>query len=187
MKSDYKRLGDYIQLVDVRNKDMAVNRLLGININKEFMPSVANVSQTDLSRYKVIKKGLFACNVMHVGRDERIPIAFYTDEDPAIISPAYVMFEIKDNELIPEFLMMNFQRSEFDRYAGYICDSSIRGGLEWGRFCEIEIPIPGIEIQESIVAIHHTLETRKRLNIQLKSQIQKLCPILMRGVVENMA
>ena len=106
MKSDYKRLGDYIQLVDVRNKDMAVTRLFGININKEFMPSVANVSETDLSRYKVIKKGLFACNVMHVGRDERIPIAFYIDDEPSIISPAYVMFAIKGDELLPEFLMM---------------------------------------------------------------------------------
>ena len=103
MKSDYKRLGDYIQLVDVRNRDNAIgsDRLLGININKQFMPSVANVSGTDLSRYKVIRKGLFACNVMHVGRDERIPISFYTDDEPAIISPTYLMFELKNVYILP--------------------------------------------------------------------------------------
>ena len=175
MKSDYKRLGDYIQLVDVRNKDMAVTRLLGININKEFMPSVANVSETDLSRYKVIKKGLFACNVMHVGRDERIPIAFYIDDEPSIISPAYVMFAIKGDELLPEFLMMHFHRPEFDRYAGYICDSSIRGGLEWERFCDIEMPIPDIDEQRKYVALYKALQKNQQVYEKTIDDLQLIC------------
>lgn len=175
MKSDYKRLGDYIQLVDMRNKDMAVTRLLGININKQFMPSVANVSGTDMSRYKVVSKGMFACNVMHVGRDERIPIAFYTDDEPAIISPAYVMFAIKDGELLPEFLMMNFQRPEFDRYAGYICDSSIRGGLEWERFCDIKIPIPDIDEQREYVALYKALQKNQQAYEKSLGDLQLIC------------
>ncbi len=175
MKSDYKSLGDYIQLVDVRNNDMAVTRLLGININKEFMPSVANVSETDLSRYKVIKKGFFACNVMHVGRDERIPIAFYTGDEPSIISPAYVMFAIKGYELLPEFLMMHFQRPEFDRYAGYICDSSIRGGLEWERFCDIEIPIPDIDEQRKYVALYKALQKNQQAYEKTIDDLQLIC------------
>lgn len=188
MKSHYKRLGDYIQLVDVRNRDLAVTRLLGININKQFMPSVANVSSTDLSRYKVISKGVFACNVMHVGRDERIPIAFYTDDEPAIISPAYLTFGVDaKSRALPEYFMIWFRRPEFNRFGWFLSDSSVRASLEWDRFCDIRIPIPKIEVQESIVAIHHTLETRKRLNNELKTQIQNLCPILMRGVVENLS
>jgi len=175
MKSDYKRLGDYIQLVDVRNKDLAVTRLLGININKEFMPSVANVSSTDLSRYKVISKGVFACNVMHVGRDERIPIAFYTDDEPAIISPAYLMFTIVGDKLLPEFLMMHLQRPEFDRYAGYICDSSIRGGLEWERFCDIEIPIPDIEEQRKYVALYKALQKNQQAYEKSLDDLQLIC------------
>ncbi len=128
MKSKFKRLGDYIRLVDVRKRDGSIgsDRLLGININKEFIPSVANVSETDLTRYKVISKGIFACNVMH--------------------------------------------RETFD------CSD----------MCNVRLPIPAHEIQECIVAIHHTLETRKRLNTELKSKIQNLCPILMRGVAEKM-
>lgn len=188
MKSDYKHLGDYIQLVDVRNKDMAVNRLLGININKQFMPSVANVSETDLSKYKIIRKGQFAYSAMQVGRDETVRVALFVSDQPAIISPAYLVFNVKDDEKIfPEYLMMWFRRPESDRYGWFISDSSVRASLEWERFCDIQIPIPSIEVQEGIVAIHHTLETRKRLNNELKKQIQNLCPILMRGVMENFA
>lgn len=175
MTSDYKRLGDYIHLVDERNSDLAVDRLLGINIKKQFMPSVANVSGTDLSHYKVISKGIFACNVMHVGRDERIPIAFYTDEGPAIISPAYLMFEIRNDELLPEFLMMNFLRPEFDRYAGYICDSSIRGGLEWDRFCDIEIPIPDVDEQRQYVALYKALRKNQQAYEKTLDDLQLIC------------
>ena len=100
--NSYKRLGDYIQLVDKRNKDLAVTNLLEINITKNFMLSVANVSGTDLSKYKVIQKGQFAYSAMQVGRDETIRLALYTNDEPAIISPAYLVIESKDeNELIP--------------------------------------------------------------------------------------
>lgn len=187
MKSNYKRLGDYIQLVDVRNRDNAIseNRLLGININKQFMPSVANVSGTDLSRYKVIRKGLFACNVMHVGRDERIPISFYTDDEPAIISPAYLMFELKNGDILPEFLMMHFMRPEFDRYAGYICDSSIRGGLEWDRFCDVEIPIPDITEQQKYVALYKALQKNQQAYEKTLDDLQLICDSFMEAMKES--
>ena len=158
--NNYKRLGDYIQLVDKRNKELAVTNLLGINITKNFMPSVANVSGTDLSKYKVIKKGQFAYSAMQVGRDETIRLALYADNEPAIISPAYLVIETKDiNKLIPEYMMMWFQRSESDRYGWFISDSSVRESLEWERFCEIEIPIPDIEEQLKYVAVqfHHVV------------------------------
>jgi len=187
MKSNYKRLGDYIQLVDVRNQDNAIgsDRLLGINIDKRFMPSVANVSGTDLTRYKVIRKDLFACNVMHVGRDERIPISFYTDYDPAIISPAYLMFEIQNGDLLPEFLMINFLRPEFDRYAGYICDSSIRGGLEWERFCDIEIPLPDIEEQRKYVALYNALQKNQQAYEKTLDDLQLVCDAFMEKLKDS--
>ncbi|MEA3495090.1 MAG: restriction endonuclease subunit S [Bacteroidota bacterium] len=184
--NNYKRLGDYIQLVDNRNKDLAVTNLLGINITKNFMPSVANVSGTDLSKYKVIQKGQFAYSAMQVGIDETNRLALYTNDEPAIISPAYLVIENKDeNDLIPEYMMMWFQRPESDRYGWFISDSSVRASLEWKRFTDIKLPIPDIKIQEAIVTIYHTLETRKKINAQLKDSMKPLCPVLMCGVVEN--
>ena len=116
MKSNYDILGNHIRLIDTRNRESITDRVLGINIDKFFMPSVANVIGTDLSKYKLITKGKFACNPMHVGRDERLPVALYDEEEPAIVSPAYFMFEVVDNSILNEdYLMMWFRRPEFDR------------------------------------------------------------------------
>lgn len=154
----FDKIGNYVQQISNRNKDLSVKNVLGINIDKVFMPSVANTSGTDLSNYKVIQKGQFATNLMHVGRDERLPIGVYTGNEPAIVSPAYFTFEItKPDELLPEYLMLIFMRAEFDRYAGFICDSSVRGNLDWERFCEIEIPIPTPEGQCEYVRIYSNL------------------------------
>ena len=156
MKNNYKRLGDYIQMVDVKNRDNALveDRLLGININKQFMPSVANVSGTDLGKYKTIHKGQFAYSAMQVGRDECVRVALFTADMSAIISPAYLVFEVKnESEVFPEYLMMWFQRPESDRYGWFISDSSVRASLEWERFCDIEIPIPSIDRAEEICRV----------------------------------
>ena len=176
----YKRLGDYIQLVDKRNKDLAVTNLLGINIFKNYMPSVANQTGLDLSKYKVVKKGLFATNLMHVNRDEVLPIALYTDDEPALVSPAYKTFEVIDeNELLPEFLMMEFQRPEFDRKAWTYCDSSVRGGLEWDRLCDMEIPIPDIEEQRKYVALYKGLINNQKVYKNSLDDLQLICDTYM--------
>ena len=130
MKLNYKKLGDYIQLVDERNKNLEISNLLGINIQKKFMPSVANTSETDLSKYKIIRKGQFAYSAMQVGRDETVRVVLYSEEKPAIISPAYLVFEVIDLEkVLPEYLMMHFQRPESDRYGWFISDGSVRSSL----------------------------------------------------------
>ena len=179
-------LGELVQLVDNRNKNNAIINLLGINIDKVFMPSKANVGETDLSKYKIVQKEQFAYSAMQVGRDETVRVVLYSFEEPAIISPAYLVFEVIDKKvLLPEFLMLWFYRPEFNRYGWFISDSSVRASLEWERFKEIQIPIPDIKIQKAIVTIYHTLETRKRINEQLKNAIKPLCPVLMKGVVEN--
>lgn len=182
----FKRLGDYIQLVDNRNKDLKVTNLLGINITKNFMPSVANVSGTDLSKYKIIQKGEFAYSAMQVGRDETIRLALYTDDEPAIISPAYLVIESKDeNELIPEYMMMWFQRPESDRYGWFISDSSVRASLDWERFCEIEIPIPDINEQRKYVALYKGLLTNQKVYENSLEDLQLICDTYIEDLIKK--
>jgi len=184
---NHQPLSELVQLVDNRNKNKIISNLLGINVNKVFMPSKANVGETDLSKYKIVQKEQFAYSAMQVGRDETVRVVLYSFDEPAIISPAYLVFEVIDKSIVlPEFLMLWFYRPEFNRYGWFISDSSVRASLEWERFKEIQIPIPDIKVQEAIVTIYHTLETRKRINEQLKNTIKPLCQVLMRGVVESL-
>ena len=168
MKSNYDVLGNHVQLIDIRNKDSITDRVLGINIDKFFMPSVANVIGTDLSKYKLIQKGQFACNPMHVGRDERLPVSLYTEDEPAIVSPAYFMFEISDKNILnDEYLMMWFRRPEFDRICWLKTDGSVRGGITWDDICRMEVPVPPYDEQLEIVKRYKAITDR----IALKQQI----------------
>lgn len=172
MKSNYKRLGDYIQELKVRNTEEKAEQLLGINIDKFFMPSVANIVGTDLSVYKLVRKNQFACNRMHVGRDYRLPISMSKSHEEFMVSPAYDVFEIKDTKVLnPEFLMMWFTRREFDRNAWFYTDADVRGGLPWKSFCDLQLPIPHPDKQCEIVKEYNVIQNRIALNQQL---IQKL-------------
>lgn len=179
MKSNYDILGNHIRLIDTRNRESITDRVLGINIDKFFMPSVANVIGTDLSKYKLITKGKFACNPMHVGRDERLPVALYDEEEPAIVSPAYFMFEVVDNSILNEdYLMMWFRRPEFDRICWLHTDGSVRGGITWDDICRLELPIPPIEKQLEIVnsykAITERIALKKKINDNLAMTLSTL-------------
>lgn len=176
MKSNYEPLGKHIRLVDYRNSEEVTSTVLGISIDKEFMPSVANVIGTDLSRYKLISKGLFACNPMHVGRDERLPIALYEKDNAAIVSPAYFMFEIIDRDVLnEEYLMMWFRRPEFDRECWFMTDGSVRGGITWDDLCRIKLPVPSYarqcEIVESYRAITNRIALKRAENDNLEAQL----------------
>lgn len=177
MKSNYDILRNHIRLIDTRNRESITDRVLGINIDKFFMPSVANVIGTDLSKYKLITKGKFACNPMHVGRDERLPVALYDEEKPAIVSPAYFMFEVIDNSILNEdYLMMWFRRPEFDRICWLHTDGSVRGGITWDDICRLELPIPPIENQLEIVnsykAITERIALKQKINDNLEATAQ---------------
>ena len=179
MKSNYEPLGKHIRLVDYRNSEEVTSTVLGISIDKEFMPSVANVIGTDLSRYKLISKGLFACNPMHVGRDERLPIALYEKANPAIVSPAYFMFEIIDHDILnEEYLMMWFRRPEFDRECWFMTDGSVRGGITWDDLCRIKLPVPSYarqcEIVESYRAITDRIALKRAENDNLEATAMSL-------------
>lgn len=174
MTSSYKRLGDFIQVRKEKNVDLRATNLLGINIDKFFMPSVANIVGTDLSNYKIVKKNQFACNRMHVGRDYRIPIALSTDENEFIVSPAYDVFEIVDTKvLLPKYLMMWFRRKEFDRNTWFHTDADVRGGLPWDAFSNLKLPIPSLEKQQEIVNEYHTIQNRINLNNQLIAKLEE--------------
>ena len=179
MQSNYKPIGDYIQKLKVRNSENRYSELLGINIDKFFMPSVANVVGTNLSRYLIVEPGQFACNRMHVGRDYRIPVALSEKEKPFIVSPAYDVFEIKDPSiLLPEYLMMWFRRAEFDRNAWFYTDADVRGGLAWDAFCSIELPVPSIEKQREIAREYNVVKNRIKLNEEINQKLEETAQAL---------
>ncbi len=170
---NYKRLGNYIERISLKNTDGLAEKLYGINIDKFFMPSVANVIGTDLTRYKVVSKNQFACNRMHVGRDKRLPIALSDRDYDFIVSPAYDVFEINDiDTLLPEYLMMWFTREEFDRNCWFHTDSDVRGKLDWDAFMDMTLPIPSIEKQQQIVAEYNTVTNRIELNEKINTNLE---------------
>lgn len=179
-KAEYKRLGDYIREVNVRNRELKVTKLVGLTIDKAFIPSVANVIGTDLSNYKVIQREQFACSLMQVSRDGKMPVAMF-EEDEAIMSPAYPMFEVIDKTvLMPQYLMMWFSRSEFDREASYYAVGGVRGSLTWEDFCNMKLPIPSITRQREIVSEYETLTNRIRLNNQMIQHLEATAQALYR-------
>ena len=177
----YKRLGDYIREVDVRNRNLSVTTLLGVSISKEFIPSIANTIGTDMSTYKIVCKGQFAYGPVTSRNGDKVSIALLANEDTAIISQAYTVFEVKDtNELLPEYLMMWFRRSEFDRYARFHSHGSAREIFDWSEMCDVMLPIPSIEQQREIVAEYETLSKRIRLNGQMISTLEATAQTLYR-------
>lgn len=184
-KSPKQKVETLLKEIDNRNTDNSISNVHGINITKQFMPSVANTLDVDLSKYKVVKNGQFAFSGMQTGRDECIRIALSNSKTPIIISPAYSVLEVKCNNVIAEYIMMWFCRKEVDRLGWFMSDASIRTNLDMERFLEIEIPIPKPEVQQSIVNIFNAYNTRKAINEKLKSQIKDICPILIKGSIEE--
>lgn len=179
MKSNYKRLGNYIRQVDVRNRDLAVERLLGLNVNKQFIPSIANTIGTDMSNYKVVAPSQFVYIADTSRRGDKIAIALLGGQGKAIVSAIYTVFEITNEmELLPEYLMMWFRRPEFDRYARFKSHGSAREVFEWSEMCEVLLPVPSIDEQRKIVAeyqaIKQRIENNRRLIATLEATAQTI-------------
>ena len=167
MKERYRLLGDFIQPVDERNKELKVDYLLGVSISKQFIPSIANIVGTDLSNNKIVRTGQFAYGPVTSRNGEKISIALLRDKD-CIISSSYTVFEVTDNErLDPEYLMLWFSRPEFDRYTRYMSHGSVREIFDWDELCKVELPVPSIEKQRGIVKAYNTITDR----IELKRKI----------------
>ncbi|AJI55921.1 type I restriction modification DNA specificity domain protein [Francisella philomiragia] len=173
MRSNYKKLGSYIQQLSIKNKDLEVSNLLGVSITKEFIPSIANIVGTDMSKYKIVQKGQFAYGPVTSRNGDKISVALLEDEN-AIVSTSYTVFEIIDeNELLPEYLMMWFRREEFDRYARYMSHGSTREVFGWDEMCDVELPIPSIDKQREIVAEYYAITNRIKLNEQLNQRLEE--------------
>ena len=173
MRSNYKLLGDYIQEVNVRNTELKDLELLGISIQKEFIPSIANTIGTDMSKYKIVKKNQFAYGTVTSRNGDKISIALLQNHEEALISQAYISFEvINENKLLPEYLMMWFRRSEFDRYARYMSYGSAREVFSWEEMCNVRLPIPSIEKQREIVKEYNTILDRIKLNENIIEKLE---------------
>ncbi|GAA4764518.1 MULTISPECIES: restriction endonuclease subunit S [Flavobacterium] len=174
MKSSYKRLGDFIKEINIKNSDLKIKNLVGVSIEKTLIKSVANTIGTDMSTYKIIKKNQLACKLMSVGRDEKLPVDLYTDENPSIISAAYYVFEpVSSDILLPEYLKMWLFRKETDRYVGYVSGGDVRGGISWETFSEMPIKVPTIEKQQEIIKEYNIIQNRITLNNQLIAKLEE--------------
>ncbi|HLP37025.1 restriction endonuclease subunit S [Lacibacter sp.] len=172
MRSHYKQLGNYIKQVDERNTKLAVDTLLGVSIEKVFMPSIANTIGTDMSTYKIVKRNQFAYGPVTSRNGDKISIALQDQYNEVIVSQAYTPFEIIDTKaLLPEYLMMWFRRPEFDRYARFMSHGSAREIFEWDEMCKVTLPVPHPDKQKEIVKEYNAIVNRINLNNQL---IQKL-------------
>ena len=177
MRSNYKQLGQFIRAVDIRNTEGKEDNLLGVSVQKTFMPSIANTIGTDFTKYKVVKKGQFTYIPDTSRRGDKIGIALLEDYDEGLVSNVYTVFEIIDEkQLIPEYLMLWFSRHEFDRYARFKSHGSVREVLDWDEFCKIELPVPPYEEQLEIVNGYRTITKRidlkRRINDNLEAQMR---------------
>lgn len=169
----YKRLGNYIRQVNVRNRDLETEVLLGVSITKKLIPSIANVIGTDMSVYKIIEKRQFAYGTVTSRNGEKISIALSDQYDKALVSQIYVVFEVIDtDELLPEYLMMWFSRPEFDRYVRFHSHGSTRETFDWADMCEVELPIPSIEEQRQIVAQYQSIANKIKVNEQICEKLE---------------
>lgn len=176
MKEGYRLLGDFIRQVDVRNTDGKEENLLGVSVQKMFIPSIANTVGTDFTKYKVVKRGQFTYIPDTSRRGDKIGIALLTDYDEGLVSNIYTVFEVKDeNELLPEYLMLWFSRPEFDRYARFKSHGSVREIMDWDEMCKVELPVPSIDKQRSIVKAYQTIteriELKRRINDNLVATV----------------
>ena len=177
MKEGYRLLGDFIRQVDVRNTDGKEENLFGVSVQKMFIPSIANTVGTDFTKYKVVKRGQFTYIPDTSRRGDKIGIALLTDYDEGLVSNIYTVFEVKDeNELLPEYLMLWFSRPEFDRYARFKSHGSVREIMDWDEMCKVELPVPSIDKQRSIVKAYQTIteriELKRRINDNLEATAQ---------------
>lgn len=186
MTESYRKIGELISVIDNRNINGDISKLIGISIDKCYIPSVANVIGTDLRNYKVIRKGEFACSLMQVSRDQRIPLAMYPYDDPAIMSPAYVMFEVNNpNTILPEYMELWFMRAEFDREASFYAVGGVRGSLDWEDFCNMKLPVPPISEQRKIVHDYQVITDRIELLRKMNENLEKQAELRFSNLMDS--
>ena len=180
MREGYKLLGEFIRQVDVRNTEGKEDNLLGVSVQKQFIPSIANTVGTDFTKYKVVKKRQFTYIPDTSRRGDKIAIALLDDCDEGLVSNVYTVFEVVDeNKLLPEYLMLWFDRPEFDRYARFKSHGSVREIMDWDEMCKVELPVPAIEEQRNIVKAYKTITDRIALKKQVNDNLAEQCACIL--------
>lgn len=186
MSANYKKLGDFIQPVDVRNSDLKVSHLLGVSVEKRFIESIANTIGTDFSKYKIVRRGQFTYIPDTSRRGDKIGIALLTDFDEGLVSNIYTVFEITDTtKLLPEYLMLWFSRPEFDRYARYKSHGSVREIFDWDEMCRVELPVPDLKEQEKIVNTYNAITKRIKLKQKINENLEKTAILKFENMLDN--
>ena len=171
MKSNYKKLGEFIRQVDERNVNNSISRLLGVSIEKCFIESIANTIGTDMTSYKIVNKRQFAYGPVTSRNGDKVSIALLEEEN-CIVSSSYTVFEVIDEQrLLPEYLNLWFKRSEFDRYARFHSHGSAREIFDWEEMCNVELPVPPIEEQQKIVDAYNAIERRIAIKRQINDNL----------------
>jgi type I restriction enzyme S subunit len=185
-KMELKRLGGYVEKITQKNANDKLTFLVGISERKEFRTPSGKVNRENLSNHLVVNFHEFAY-IPRMNPFKPLAVAASFFDHPVLVSPSYVAFRIVDkNLLLPEFLLLFLKRAEFDRYAAYNAWSSTRDTFNWDDMCEVMMPIPSLEVQESIVLLYHALESRKKINDVLVASVTPLCSVLMKGVVNGL-
>ena len=186
MKNNYRKLGDYIQPIDVRNSDLKVSHLLGVSVEKRFIESIANTIGTDFSKYKIVRRGQFTYIPDTSRRGDKIGIALLTEFDEGLVSNIYTVFEITDiTKLLPEYLMLWFSRPEFDRYARYKSHGSVREIFDWDEMCRVELPVPDLKEQEKIVNTYNAITKRIQLKQKINENLEKTAILKFENMLNN--
>ena len=180
----YKKLGDLIEVVDERNTTNQDLPLVGLTIEKKFIDSVANTIGTNMSSYKIIRRGEFACSLMQVRRDKKLPIAYLQTYDSALISAAYNVFKLK-SDVIPEFAFMWFSRKKFDEEACFCAIGGVRGSLDWQDFINMEIPVPSIEEQKEIVRKYKVITDRIKVLTEINQKLEETANAVYKKFMES--
>lgn len=183
-----KRIGDYIELVDTRNEELeyGLDSVRGVSIEKKFIDTKADMSGVNLSPYYVVKPNEFAYVTVTSRNGEKISLAINDSKETYICSSSYVVFRSKDEKaLYPQYLMLYFSRSEFNRYARFHSWGSARETFDWNEMCDVEIPIPDYSVQKAIADIYTLYIERKKINERLKERLKAICPILVKGSLEE--
>lgn len=188
IKLPHQRLGTYISISDNKNEELkyGIDAVRGVSIEKKFIDTKANMEGVSLKPYAVVNPNEFAYVTVTSRNGEKISLARNDSNETYICSSSYLVFKVNDTkELIPEYLSMLFERREFNRYARFHSWGSARETFDWDRMCEVRIPVPDIEIQQDIVNIFNAYKERKKINEKLKAQIKDICPILIKGSIEE--
>lgn len=181
-------IGEYIEVDEEQNINDEDLPFMGINIQKEFMPTNANTDGLKKNKYLIMRKGRFVFSGMQTGRDIAIRVGLYNSDKPALISPAYITFSVskdKKDRILPEYLNLQFKRSESDRLGWFYSDGSIRSNLDWDRFCEFQIPLPPIDVQQAIVDVYHCMERAKQIATTAREKLKTLCPALVQRAAHS--